>query len=1043
MRTIPAAMQAIIDAGPPFTADNRPQTRITALQNWQLTPSSGPVGNRATDKLPIRYYQDDEYSSFSDQVEIPGVKQVVIDRQLLNGAATIQVEIYNTVTPSNGAAGPNPDVFGDPGHYSYQPNQWQNFLRENVMLNVWQGFGGEDLSIGDAIAAGNLILDGVFLVDTVAIEAQTGLITLTGRDMGKLLVDQVAWPPTVPQAFYGASGPNGGIIYYVTGQDGDSKPQVPGYDSEVFTPVVGVAVVDADGNPNANVDASISTFSGGQSDGSSDDLVTAQSEQGAYLLTIEGDNGPASALANAYDVFWLSPGYGSPTDTTYIEVGVGASINGVLVNPWVAGLQCYVSVMQNNEWVSGIGTVDGVPYVSLFGLPTSGQDIWVPLPATYVANAVRFTFSNLQPPPSGEGTSGQFYAAIEDLNAGFTPGIPPNVKVVLDFSPTPSGQGYTLFGSDGGVFNYGDSNFFGSLAGQALNGLIIGGENTATNLGYWMCGSDGGVFTFGDAMYYGGEGGTTISAPIVAFRGVPGSSSGYYMLGADGAVYTFGGAVYHGRQTGVNNMVDITILPNNSGYWLLDADGNVYSFGAAVYHGGHGAPSVAIDSSGTGGGYRIATATGGVYCFGDAVSYPSDTGAALGTLAAPISAIRRTPDDLGYWLVGEDGGVFCFTESGTGTATGGGPGNSNNSSAGASFFGSLPGATIMTGNYKDLSDIVTDFLLWAGFWLYPKSTDGVVDSGKPPNVFGNIETTGAWNSVGPIPADTWDKLQLIDCINSVSAIVGYILRVDEIGAARWSSPNFWSAGNFLDDGTYTTQMPVLDERTNLNDYTQTTTDQTTVSEIIVSPVDPYLFGGDPADTTVTRFIPAGISNLHGIQKPAMLGTVLNVPISLTDQEVMAELLAIQCYFASRQGQAVAFHNPAICVDDQIQISERSTGEDNVHYVTGVHVEHDLDTGQKLATYSTYWLGNSKSWAINTNADSILAGSTDTDTTYDNNGIVISQQLINFLANTGAKSVSQLIPGATAPLLASPNGPETTSSDVIDPSGLASEGISPS
>ena len=40
---------------------------------------------------------------------------------------------------------------------------------------------------------------------------------------------------------------------------------------------------------------------------------------------------------------------------------------------------------------------------------------------------------------------------------------------------TPSGGGYWLFASDGGVFNYGDATFQGSMGGTPLNKPVVGG----------------------------------------------------------------------------------------------------------------------------------------------------------------------------------------------------------------------------------------------------------------------------------------------------------------------------------------------------------------------------------------------------------------------------------------------------------------------------------------------------------------------------------------------------------------------------------------
>jgi hypothetical protein len=73
----------------------------------------------------------------------------------------------------------------------------------------------------------------------------------------------------------------------------------------------------------------------------------------------------------------------------------------------------------------------------------------------------------------------------------------------VEICGTPSGRGYWVCGSDGGVFTFGDAQFFGSLGDTPLAAPIIGMAATPTGAGYWLLGADGGVFTFGDAPFYG------------------------------------------------------------------------------------------------------------------------------------------------------------------------------------------------------------------------------------------------------------------------------------------------------------------------------------------------------------------------------------------------------------------------------------------------------------------------------------------------------------------------------------------------------------
>jgi hypothetical protein len=67
----------------------------------------------------------------------------------------------------------------------------------------------------------------------------------------------------------------------------------------------------------------------------------------------------------------------------------------------------------------------------------------------------------------------------------------------------PNGAGYWLVASDGGIFNYGDSGFFGSTGSIVLNRPIVGMSSAPDGAGYWLVASDGGIFNFGDAAFSG------------------------------------------------------------------------------------------------------------------------------------------------------------------------------------------------------------------------------------------------------------------------------------------------------------------------------------------------------------------------------------------------------------------------------------------------------------------------------------------------------------------------------------------------------------
>ncbi len=81
---------------------------------------------------------------------------------------------------------------------------------------------------------------------------------------------------------------------------------------------------------------------------------------------------------------------------------------------------------------------------------------------------------------------------------------------------TPTGKGYWLCASDGGIFAYGDAKFYGSTGAIHLNKPIVAMSSTPTGTGYWLCASDGGIFAYGDAKFYGSTGAIHLNKPIVA-----------------------------------------------------------------------------------------------------------------------------------------------------------------------------------------------------------------------------------------------------------------------------------------------------------------------------------------------------------------------------------------------------------------------------------------------------------------------------------------------------------------------------------------------
>jgi hypothetical protein len=143
--------------------------------------------------------------------------------------------------------------------------------------------------------------------------------------------------------------------------------------------------------------------------------------------------------------------------------------------------------------------------------------------------------------------------------------------------------------------------------------------------------------------------------------------------------------------------------------------------------------------------------------------------------------------------------------------------------------------------------------------------------------------------------------------------------------------------------------------------------------MIITSYDPAIDNPVDSTTVSTRFVPRqDEAILRGMIRPSMI----EVPFTVTkrDQEMMAQLITVQLWMQQRQGQLSCAANPAIQINDQVRIYERQTGETYIHYVRGVSIAHDLDSGDYTMTLTTNWMGDEDNWVINVEDDAIGVGS---------------------------------------------------------------------
>ncbi|MHB1925196.1 MAG: hypothetical protein ACYCSJ_10935, partial [Acidimicrobiales bacterium] len=229
---------------------------------------------------------------------------------------------------------------------------------------------------------------------------------------------------------------------------------------------------------------------------------------------------------------------------------------------------------------------------------------------------------------------------------------------------------YRLATANGGVYDFGQAQSYGSAASSRLISPVVQMLPTGSQRGYWEVTANGGVHAFGDAPFDGSMAGKAITAPIIGLVTGP-QANGYVLVGSDANTYSFGGAPQVGKVLPhlASPLVGVVADPNPSANgpaaYAVSAGGGVFAILAATYYGSMGgkrlnSPMVGMAATADGAGYWEVAADGGVFSFGDAAFYGSMGGKHLNSR---IVGITPTPTGHGYWLLAADGGVFSFGDA--------------------------------------------------------------------------------------------------------------------------------------------------------------------------------------------------------------------------------------------------------------------------------------------------------------------------------------------------------------------------------------------
>ena len=219
------------------------------------------------------------------------------------------------------------------------------------------------------------------------------------------------------------------------------------------------------------------------------------------------------------------------------------------------------------------------------------------------------------------GADGKVYAFGQARHLG-APTLAPG-QSAADLETTPSGNGYWIVDSAGGVYGYGDAASHGGIAaGQLAAGETVTGlASTPSGKGYWIFTTKGRAARFGDAVFFGDMSRATLNGPVLDAIATP-TGQGYYMVGSDGGIFSFGDAKFYGSMGDKKLNAPVqSLVPDSDGigYWLVASDGGIFAFDAP-FKGSMGDKKLSKPVTGMvpyGNGYLMVGEDGGIFNFSD------------------------------------------------------------------------------------------------------------------------------------------------------------------------------------------------------------------------------------------------------------------------------------------------------------------------------------------------------------------------------------------------------------------------------------------
>ena len=402
-----------------YVGKNRPMMRATIqmlnMQVFAYDLAKVPFSQRkGTGKFTSAIF-----GQAHQPVELPNIKSIRWSRSVNQDVATCTIVLYNSAPLPLGQAPVDDYTLDMPGYYTAMrgetgnrwgqvKNGWRDLIVPDRLIRTYEGYGFDPEVVPEDDP--DQYPSGVWLIDDVSYSATGHLITVECRDVGRVLLDQIMFPPVIP------------------------FPQYPlTWDKYHTITVPKTTKVSGSGwrRPKYNTDSNIPYIGSGITDGG----LQYVSSSG----TVYGHHG-RDAFDTSTSSYWLSVGNRQKWSSAYeyVQGSVTGTVGAVRVHAWGGPYRMWISVFSGGKWQGAhkipyrsrvVDTEADIPYVHVVTIGKD-EDLTVKLPRSYAsATMVRITFSRLY--NSGLGRSYKYRAGVRDFEVATSGTVTTNTNVTV------------------------------------------------------------------------------------------------------------------------------------------------------------------------------------------------------------------------------------------------------------------------------------------------------------------------------------------------------------------------------------------------------------------------------------------------------------------------------------------------------------------------------------------------------------------------------------------------------------------------------------